>query len=111
MKPTYALLLLLVMGCGTSNTSKTEVNETDTKIDSIINQSKQNLVILDQASRKSDSSITKKVEKTVKQITTLKEEVKTLKEENNELKIKLDDATDGSKPFQLLPVSSGKNDR
>lgn len=111
MKFTHTLLLLLIVSCGTPSVQKMEINETDTNIDSIINQSRENLILLDQASRESDSSIAKKVEKTVKQITTLKEEVKQLKTENNALKIKVDDADDAGKPFELLPVSGGKDDR
>jgi t-SNARE complex subunit (syntaxin) len=106
MKPVYALLLLLVIGCNSNNTPKIETNESFNKIDSIINQSKQNNILLDQASRESDSSITQKVDKTVKQITTLKTEVKQLKAENNALKTKLNDASNAGEPFKLLPVSN-----
>jgi hypothetical protein len=105
----YSLAFLLLIGCSSNNTSKIEVNETTNKADSILNQSKQSLITADQASKSSDSSINQKVEKTVKQITTLKTEVKQLKEENNALKTQLNDATDAGKPFKLLPVSDGKD--
>lgn len=111
MKTIYVLLLLLIVGCESPNTQKTETDETNTGVDSIIEQSKENLIFFDEASRKSDSSISKKVEKTVKQISVLKEEVKQLKEENNELKTKINDANDAGKPYQLLPVSGGKSNR
>lgn len=112
MKQTlYSIILLLVIGCNSNNISKLEVNETTNKADSILNQSKQSLITADQASKSSDSSINQKVEKTVKQITSLKQEVKQLKEENNALKTQLNDANDAGKPFKLLPVSNGQDNR
>lgn len=101
------LLLTLLVGCSIPETNI----ENNDKVDSIIKQSKKNFFSADSVSRKSDSLINKKVTKAVKQIATLKQEVKTLKQENNALKVKLDDATDVGKPFQLLPVSGGKNNR
>ena len=111
MRIIYVLLLILAIGCNSNNTTKIENDETIKKLDSIINQNEQNLTTLDQASKASDSSINKKVETVVKQITTLKEENKQLKTENNALKVKIDDNVDAGKPFELLPVSNGKNDR
>lgn len=99
------------MGCQNPTEIKKENDETFTSIDSIIGQSKKNLVILDSTSKRTDSSITGKVEKTVKQITTLKEENTKLKKENEALKDKLDDISNDGKPFELLPVSSGKGNR
>lgn len=103
------LLLILLVGCSAPE-KNLNVNE-NSKVDSVIEHSKKNFVSADSVSRQSDSFINKKVIKAVDQITTLKQEVKTLKEENNVLKTKLDDPTDDSKPFQLLPVSGGKNHR
>lgn len=112
MKVVYAILFLFILGCNSNNEiNKIEINETDTNIDSIINQSKQNLVIVDKASREGDSSISKKVEKTAKQINNLQATVQQLKRENNELKVKVDDHDDLGKPFQLLPVSGGQDNR
>ena len=111
MRLIYILLLIMVIGCNSNNTPKIENDETIQKLDSIINQTEQNLITLDQASKASDSSINQKVEKTVKQITTLKQEVKTLKEENNALKTQINDANDAGKPFKLLPVSNSENNR
>ena len=105
MRTLYFLLLLLVIGCQSPN-PKFESNENLNKADSILNQSKQSIITADQANQKSDSSITQKVEKTVKQITTLKTEVNQLKAENNALKVKLNDANDAGQPFKLLPVSN-----
>jgi len=109
MKTLYFLLFLLILGCNSNNVSKIENDEKINKIDSILNQSKQNLISVDRANQKGDSSINQKVEKTVKQITTLKTEVKQLKAENNALKDKLNDANDAGKPFKLLPVSDDKD--
>jgi uncharacterized coiled-coil DUF342 family protein len=103
------LLLIFLVGCSSPEV-KTESNETQA-IDSILEQSERSFVTADSVGRKSDEFVNSKVTKTVKQISTLKEEVKTLKAENNELKTKLDDAVDAGKPFQLLPVSNGKNNR
>ena len=111
MKLVYALLSMLVIGCNSNNTPKIEKNETYSAIDSIIGQSQKNLTVLDSTSKRTDSTITGKVEKTVKQISTLKEENTKLKKENEALKDKLDDATDVGKPFKLLPVSDGKDNR
>lgn len=110
MKKLYLLSLLAMLGCS-SNETKIEENETFKALDSVIEQNKKNIVTVDIASKKSDSSITKKIEKTVKQINILKEENKQLKKENNDLKIKLNDATDVGKPFKLLPVSNGEDNR
>ena len=102
-------LLIFLVGC-TSPETNVQNNETQS-VDSILEQSQRSFVTADSVGRESDQFINTKVTKTVKQITTLKEEVKTLKEENNELKTKLDDAVDAGKPFKLLPVSNGKDNR
>ena len=108
----YSLLLfLLILGCSSPNETKFKEDETYSAIDSIIGQSQKNLTVLDSTSKRTDSTITGKVEKTVKQISTLKEENTKLKKENESLKDKLDDATDVGKPFKLLPVSDGKDNR
>ena len=109
MKLFYLTLLLTLVGC--SSQPKEESYEKYQSADSILQQSKRNLVIAHQASKGSDSSITEKVEKTVKQITTLQQENKQLKFENNALKIKLDTANDIGKPFKLLPVSNDQNNQ
>jgi len=105
------LLLLAVLGCTSQPQTKSENDKTIKSIDSIIRESQKNLITLDSATKKTDSTITGKVEKTVKQISTLKEENTKLKKENADLKDKLNDATDAGKPFELLPVSGGKNNR
>jgi cell shape-determining protein MreC len=103
------LFLIFLVSC---NSPELNVqNDEPQAVDSILEQSQRSFVTADSANKQSDELINRKVTKTVKQITTLKEEVKTLKEENNELKTKLDDAVDAGKPFQLLPVSNGKDNR
>lgn len=104
------LLCSIVLGCSSPETVET-LTEQDKKFDSMMNQSKKNLLVLDSTSKVTDSTITGKVEGAVSQIKELKQEVKQLKEENNELKIKVADANDAGKPFQLLPVSNGKDNR
>ena len=103
------ILLILLVGCSSPETNIQ--NNEDQAVDSILEESKRHFVTADSVGRKSDQFINTKVAKTVNQITTLQKEVTTLKAENNELKTKLDDAVDAGKPFQLLPVSNGKNDR
>lgn len=110
MKQLLFVFLILLVGCSSPETNIQD-NETPQAVDSILEQSQRSFVTADSVGRESDQFINRKVTKTVKQITTLQKEVTTLKAENNELKTKLDDAVDGSKPFQLLPVSSGKNNR
>ena len=105
------LVSLLFWGCESDKQEiKIEKNEFET-IDTILRKSEENFTTVNRASQRSDSSISEKVEKTVKQINTLKEEVKQLKEENNELKTKVDDANNAGKPFKLLPVSNDKENR
>lgn len=105
------LLSILVIACKSNKQEiKLENNEYES-IDTILRRNQENFDSVSRASEKSDSSISKKVEKTVKQINNLQAEVKQLKEENNELKAKVDDANDVGKPFQLLPVSNGKDNR
>lgn len=107
-----ALLLSVAMiGCESTNKEiKIEENEFKS-IDTILRRSQENFVLVNRASKKSDSTISKKVEKTVNQIKTLNEEVKELKKENNELKTKVNDFNDAGEPFRLLPVSNNKDNR
>jgi hypothetical protein len=70
---------MLAIGC--NNKIKIENDETLSTIDSIIGQSQKNLIVLDSTSKRTDAAITGKVEKTVKQITTLKQENLELKTE------------------------------
>lgn len=105
------ILSLAIFGCNPNKSEiKIENNEFES-IDTILRRSEKNFIAVNRANEKSDSSISKKVEKTVNQISTLKNEVKQLKEENNELKIKVNDANDAGEPFKLLPVSGNKENR
>jgi glycine cleavage system regulatory protein len=109
MKKLFAICLL-ISSCSSPEVKEVTTNQ-DKMIDSLIKKSKENLLSMDSTSKATDSTITGKVEGAVNQIKELKQEVKQLKEENNELKIKITDANDAGKPFQLLPVSDGKNNR
>lgn len=100
----YLILLLMVLN-SCSNVSK-EINTDTSSIDSIISKSKENQSIAYGLNQMSDSTVSGKVEATVKKIDNLETQVKQLKQENNELKEKLLDATnDNGKPFKLEPVS------
>ena len=104
MKKILIIFSMLLASC-VSNNTKIETDEEFKNLDSIIQESQKNLTSTSEASKRSDSSISEKVEKTVKQITTLKQEVKTLKQENNALKTQLNDNVSSGQPFKLLPVS------
>jgi len=104
------LVCLFFYGCS-SQPKKNVISSQDAAIDSLIRKNELNLISIETTNKLTDSTITGKVEKTVKQINTLKNEVKQLKEENNELKNKINDINDVGKPFQLLPVSNGKDNR
>jgi hypothetical protein len=78
----YSAIALLVAALGCSSPEKEiEKDETISTIDSIIGQNQKNLIVLDSTSKRTDAAITGKVEKTVKQITTLKQENLELKTE------------------------------
>ena len=110
MKLIYSLLFLLLIGCGSDKTEKIVENETDTKFDSIINKSQENITLVAGASRKSDSTITGKVEKTVKKIAKMEKEIKQLKEENNELKkILYDIDNDRGQPYIIRTISDNED--
>jgi len=109
---TILVVLVSLLACNSPKSTKTQTNEL-TSIDSVLQRSKENAIILDEANRKSDTTITGKVEKTVKkmavmekQITELKVENTNLKSENNELKENLNDIDDAGKPFNIRSVSN-----
>lgn len=105
------LLSVLIMSCQ-SNKPIPKIYENEfNQIDTILRRNEENFTSVNRANQKSDSSISKKVEKTLNTINNLQIEVKQLKAENNELKTKVDDAVDIGKPFQLLPVSNSKDNR
>lgn len=104
------LSVLAVIGtCNAPKQEKIETNEF-TNTDSVLQHSQKNAIILDEAGRKSDSSITGKVEKTVKKMAVMEKQIIQLKAENNELKEQMDsvysDNADNGKPFIIRSVSS-----
>lgn len=103
----YIFLLFFLMSCYSSENEKnTEKTLLDIKVDSLIALSKKNTDSASIQLTKSDSTVTEKIDKTVKKIQHLETEVKQLKAENNELKNKLDDANDGGKPFRIRTISN-----
>lgn len=106
MKNNLIILFLIVIGCNSPDNGKIVSTKVPIDVDSIIKVSNQSIISLDSTGKKTDSTISGKVEKTVKQITQLKEENKQLKQENNVLKNKLNDINNSGKPFELLPVSN-----
>lgn len=106
-----SIIIQINNGCKSNKEDSKKVTNEFESIDTILRRSEKNFVTVSRANEKTDSSISNKVEKTVNQIKTLKEEVKQLKQENNELKTKINDANDVGKPFKLLPVSNGQDNR
>ena len=102
---TILVVLVSLLACNSPKSTKTQTNEL-TSIDSVLQRSKENAIILDEANRKSDTTITGKVEKTVKKIAVMEKQITELKAENNELKEKLDDVDDAGKPFNIRSVSN-----
>jgi SMC interacting uncharacterized protein involved in chromosome segregation len=108
MKKIYFLFLIILINSCSSSEQESNSTETIDHLDSLIINSSKNLEILNEANKKSDSTITGKVEKTVQKITKMEGEIKQLKEENNELKAQVDDANDVGESFKLLPVSDNQ---
>ena len=100
---TILAVLTIFMTCNTAKKEQTETNEYS-KVDSVLQHSKENAVILNETSKKSDTSIAGKVDKTIKKIAKMEKQIKKLKAENNELKEKLDDANDVGKPYYIRSV-------
>ena len=105
----FVLSVIFLVNCKSLTTEVIDSSE-NTKVDSVLNliliNNNKNFELTNQMNKQSDSVVSNKVEKTVKKITNLETQVTQLKKENNELKEKLDDATnDNGKPFKLVPVS------
>jgi hypothetical protein len=101
----FILGVVLITSCGGNNTEEIKI-EKNGKIDTLLKQSEINFTNASEASRRSDTVITTKVDNTVKKIVKMEGEIKQLKEENNELKNNLDDANDDGKPFIIRSVSN-----
>lgn len=98
------LVLVLLASCTTPTTTPPSL--TITEADTLLTKSEQHQVIAAEASKKSDSVVTGKIEHAAQKIEHLETQVEQLKEENHELKVKLDDATDDNgQPYSGLPVS------
>ena len=96
---------VFLFSCG----EKTIKSSNGVDIDSLLKQSEKNFTVVNEANKKSDTAITTKVDKTVEKIGNLENEVKQLKAENEELKDKLDDATDAGKSYHIRAISDSKN--
>ena len=105
MKIVYVVLISLLISCNSNNSEITQTDNYNAKIDSILTQSQENTALASGANRKSDSTITGKVEKTVKKIKKMEKEIKQLKQENNELKNLLDDSDDDGQPYHISTIS------
>jgi cell division protein FtsB len=105
MRLIYVLSILLLIGCNSNNPETFQIEKYNAEIDSIVAKSQENITTASDASRKSDSTITGKVEKTVKKIQKLETEIKELKAENNELKEKLNDLDDAGNSYRVRAIS------
>ena len=106
---TTLMALALIISCDAPKQEKIETNEF-TNIDSLLQRSQEHSIVLDEANRKSDTSIAGKVEKTVKKMAVMEKQITELKAENNELKEQIDsvytDNADVGKPYIIRSVSS-----
>ena len=103
MKGFFILVLIVsLMSCSDNNVK----TSSGVDVDSLIEQSQKNFEIVNEVSKKTDTAITNKVDKTVQKIGQLENEIKELKEENNELKDKLDDASDAGRSFRIRAISN-----
>lgn len=107
----YSFFFLTIFSCNGEKKVTPEFEKDFSYVDSLIMKNSINNDSITKAVQNSDSNITKKIETTVKQINKLENEVKVLKKENNELKNVIDKSDDVGKPFKLIPISDGKNDR
>jgi len=105
IKTLFVLLFpLLILSCNSSK--KEDSVSTPDVFDTIIMNSQKNFELTTKMNKESDSMVSTKVENTVKKITKMEGEIKQLKQENNELKDKLDDATDVGEPFNIKSISN-----
>ena len=99
----FIFFCFFIVSCKNNESMK---SSSGINIDSLINKNEKNTKNVTESSKKSDTLITTKVDKTVEKIGKLENEIQELKEENNELKNNLNDANDVGKPFRNLPVSN-----
>ena len=110
MKAVIVIFGIFLTGCFLAGQQKSDEAEKDREFFLLIEKSKQiqeaNKIAIQAADKKTSEIITK----TANQIVSLKAEVKQLKSELNEANKKLDsvDAPISNVKFDLLPVSSGK---
>jgi peptidoglycan hydrolase CwlO-like protein len=103
MKNLFILVTLVsLLSCGQENTLK---SKSGVDVDSLLEKNSETFTIVNNVNRKSDSTITNKVDNTVKKIGQLENEIKELKEENNALKSKLDNSNDAGRPFNIRTIS------
>ena len=108
----YISTIVMIACNNPSDFSATAVKDKYEKLDSVLIKSKSNITSVGRANQKSDSTISTKVEKTVKKIEVLHNEVVVLKKENNELKAKLGDTVVRvNKRFNLLPVNESDDSK
>jgi peptidoglycan hydrolase CwlO-like protein len=98
-----SMILISIVSCGDNSPL---ITNSGVNVDSLIQKSEKTFIEANEASKKSDTAITNKVDKTVQKIGQLENEIKQLKEENNELKDELDDAGDAGKPFRIRTISN-----
>ena len=113
LKKYFHLFLIITIASCNNGVDNKKTNQTQdySYLDRLIKKNSVTNDSMSNAVKNSDSSITKKIEVTVKQIDKLEKEVKVLKKENNELKNIIDKSDDVGKPFKLMPISDSKDNR
>lgn len=104
MKYTIILIgfIFILIGC---QDNKTVEKSEDYKIDTLIENNKQNFLLGEDANIKSELLIKRKVESIINRMDNMNGEIKTLKTENHELKTIISDTGGIGRPFILLPIS------
>ena len=114
----YLAFVILFAGCTTITAQDDKAAAEEREFNDLVKKTSNNLDLSLATQAQASEKQTKIVNETVSKITALKAEVETLKEENNVLKEennvfkdKLDSNAAIGKPFKLLPVSNGKDNR
>jgi hypothetical protein len=111
LKTAIYISTIVMIACNhPGSLSTNSIKDKYEKLDSVLLKSKNNVTSVGKANQQSDSTVSTKIEKTVKNIEVLHTEVRVLKKENNELKAKLGDTVvNVNKHFNLLPVNEPDN--
>lgn len=110
MRPVIVIFGLFLTGCTLVGQQPNDEAKREAEFKELINKVKVTQELNKAKIQAADKKTSEKITKAAKQIVSLKTEVKQLKTELNEANKKLDSVTSNNIdiPFNLLPVSSGK---